>query len=662
MKDTTLISVVTPIYNGERFLMSAYECLCHQTYTNWEWVVVNDGSIDGTEALFKRLAFSDERIKYCSQRNSGSAKYPRDRAVYLAHGKLILPLDIDDTVSNNYLELMLRRMEETDADIVYPQMRFIDLKTRQTIQVLPVADFDTERVYQGRDLIARTLPEWEIGCNGGLYRKEMWGHSSYPEKKEPIWVYSDEIDERYYQLKARRVAFSKARYYYRYHEESITNSVTPKRFQLLCCNVQLMSFIEKEFGKDSEEYKRVNLKLFYSWRTMAAFYMQNYEKLTDGDDVIQEDLRKAFQRIDASRLPTNERIKFFNLTDSRALLMLFGIKYAPKWIFEKVIQRYMPLTYRRHYIRQRTEDQVRQQIAGSYMGAERKKTFQPYAVSMFCGNAPSGGLVDRLRGAVSLYETCKACKRDFRIYFTHPFLLSDYLEPNQYDWRIETDEVTFADSQALPVVVDTQTATQKERTWQKSQFVKALKQDRKLQLHFYSNALFCYDTDFSKLFNELFKPGKRLQSHLDNIFASIGTDYISVSARFCGLLGDFNEETYSEPLSAEEQQELLDATIKQLAVITHKYPDKKVIVCSDSTTFLEQAVEQCNVAAIPGNISHIGNDTVRNYEYYEKTFLDFFVIAHASQVFLLKSSVMHNSGFPYAAARVGKRPFHLIEF
>lgn len=662
MKDTTLVSVVTPVYNGAMFIVSAYECLCHQTYTEWEWVVVNDGSTDGTEAILKNLAKTDKRIRYSSQKNSGSAKRPRDRAVYESKGKLIVPLDVDDSISNNYLELMTNRMKETDADIVYPQMRFVELKSRQTTHVLPAADFDCERIYRGRDLVIETMPEWRIGCNGGLYKKEVWVNMSYPIKKDVVWVYSDEIDERHYLLKAERVAFAKAHYFYRHHEESITNSIKPNRFQLLSCDIQLLSLIEQEFGIYSEEYHRANLKLFYSWRSMAAFYLKNYEQLTDASDIVQAVLKRALERIDVTQLSTLERIKFFNLSSTNLLLGLFSLKYAPKWMLEKVMQRLTPSTYRWGVIRRRTEEQTRQQIADSYMGAERIQSYLPCAISMFCGNVSSGGLVDRLRGAVSLYLTCKQTGRDFRLFFTHPFNLTDYLVPNSYDWIIKADEVTFAESQSKPIIVDTQTNSRRERNWQRRQFKKALTKDEPLQLHFYSNAAFCYDDDFSALFKELFKPSRRLQAHLNEIKAHIGSSYITVSARFCGLLDDFNEETYSEPLPAEDRQALIERALFQLRMIANSHPQQSVIVCSDSSTFSKQAVEKCRVTTIPGNISHIGNDLPRDYEYYEKTFLDFFTIADAQEAYLLKADMMYNSGFPYAAARVGNTPYHVIEF
>ena len=53
---------------------------------------------------------------------------------------------------------------------------------------------------------------------------------------------------------------------------------------------------------------------------------------------------------------------------------------------------------------------------------------------------------------------------------------------------------------------------------------------------------------------------------------------------------------------------------------------------------------------------------MHNYEYYEKTFLDFYIIAGASEVYLLKGLHMMKSGFPYAAALVGQKTLHIIDF
>jgi hypothetical protein len=274
----------------------------------------------------------------------------------------------------------------------------------------------------------------------------------------------------------------------------------------------------------------------------------------------------------------------------------------------------------------------------------------------------SGGLVDRLRGAVSLFATCQQTGRDFRLFFTHPFPLTDYLQPNTYDWTIGVDEVTFAPNQSHVVIIDTQTDYRWERDWQQQQFVGELSAHSGQQLHFYSNAAFCYDLDFAALFEQLFRPTERLQASIDKTLKAIGNSYFTVSARFCNLLDDFNEETYSEPLSRDGRRQLVDMCLQQLERLHRLHQDQPIVVCSDSTTFADAAQKYDYVNVIPGTVSHIGNDRPRHYSYYEKIFVDFFVISMAQQVYLLKGPGMHNSGFPYAAARMGRKQFHIVDF
>ena len=662
MKDAPLISVVTPIYNGSHFVKSTYECLCRQSYPNWEWVVVDDGSTDGTKENMRQIAYTDHRIKYTRQANTGSAKQPRDRAVFQASGNLILPLDIDDLIADDYLLKQKKRMDETQAEIVYPQMIFINLGTGQQTNKLPVKDFDLKRVYLGRDLIKETIPEWRIGCNGGLYQRNVWVNMSWLEDHEPIWTYSDEVDERYYLLKAQRVAFSQAEYYYRNHENSITNKPSLKLFHILKNNCQLTEFIKQEFGKDSEEYRLAMIKAFNGWRNMMAYYLKHYEELTDADSQIMKDLTEAYSLIERSKLPLSYRLEFLNLPNVHLIMILMAMKYAPKWIGEKLQQHFFPEKYRFKVIRERSERQTQRQLQHSYANDERKQGIKPYAICMSCGNVANGGLVDRLRGAISLYEACLQNGRQFRLFFTHPFALTDYLLPNEYNWTIDANEVSFSLSQAQPVIIDTLTNSSRERQWQEKRFGEELNKNTQKQLHFYSNAHFCYDHDFGRLFHQLFKPSERLQESIDKQLKVIGNNYITVSARFCNMLNDFNEETLSEALPKNEQKKLIEACLKQLRHIHLQHADLPIVVCSDSITFTEHAQKEAYVKVIPGIVSYIGNDTPHYYQYYEKTFLDFFVISKAQQIYLLKTTGMHNSGFPYAASRVENKPYHIIEF
>ena len=101
--------------------------------------------------------------------------------------------------------------------------------------------------------------------------------------------------------------------------------------------------------------------------------------------------------------------------------------------------------------------------------------------------------------------------------------------------------------------------------------------------------------------------------------------------------------------------------MNQLKQLRQRHPECRLVVCSDSVTFLQRAREEQNAYVVPGHISHIGNDVPHDYAYYEKTFLDFFTIAHARHAYLLLAPGMHKSGFPYAAALSSGCPYDIIK-
>lgn len=149
---------------------------------------------------------------------------------------------------------------------MYPVMRFMGKDNRCTLE-LPVAGFDRTKVYRGRELVYKTIPDWRIGCNGGLYDKDILNNLSYPEKKVPVWMNSDEVDERLYLVRAKNVAFADTTYYHINHQESITQKLSSKLFHRLKTDRMLHGFIKNEFDMASSEYERMNRQMFYTWRS-----------------------------------------------------------------------------------------------------------------------------------------------------------------------------------------------------------------------------------------------------------------------------------------------------------------------------------------------------------------------------------------------------------
>lgn len=287
-------------------------------------------------------------------------------------------------------------------------------------------------------------------------------------------------------------------------------------------------------------------------------------------------------------------------------------------------------------------------------------------ISIHDGKYTTGGLTDRLRGIVSTYMVCKQLDVPFRIHFVSPFNLTDYLLPNEYDWRIASEDVVFDNEVAEHLVIDVLDDTRYQMMKVHELTRKRIEGMRKRQLHFYSNNHSCYAFgNYGELFNELFKPSQLLQDAIDEQKKHLGDDYISLSLRFQQLLGDFQDHPDSISLSSEEQEKLIQKCIDKVEAIHDAVAKgRKILIASDSIRFLERVKSLDYAYVIAGNVMHIDycDSSRENKDAYMKLFMDMFLIADASEIYLLKTGKMFASGFPYAASLLKKKPFKMIEF
>ena len=112
-----LISVVVPCYNQAQYLDECLQSVLNQTYQDWECIIVNDGSPDNTEEIAKSWAEKDTRFIYLPKENGGLSS-ARNAGIEIAKGEWILPLDADDKIGNQYLELAEKEFEN-DYTVIY---------------------------------------------------------------------------------------------------------------------------------------------------------------------------------------------------------------------------------------------------------------------------------------------------------------------------------------------------------------------------------------------------------------------------------------------------------------------------------------------------------------------------------------------------------------
>lgn len=120
-----LVSIITPLYNGERFVGQTIESVLVQTYPNWEMIIVNDGSEDNGAEIVRRYAEQDKRIKLLEQPNGGCAS-ARNHGLREAQGRYYCFLDSDDYWDPEFLSEQLLFMAEKKAAIVTCSVRRVD--------------------------------------------------------------------------------------------------------------------------------------------------------------------------------------------------------------------------------------------------------------------------------------------------------------------------------------------------------------------------------------------------------------------------------------------------------------------------------------------------------------------------------------------------------
>ena len=123
--ENKLVSIITPLYNSERFVGQTIESVLAQTYTEWEMIVVNDGSKDGGADIVRQYAEKDKRIKLFEQPNGGCAS-ARNHGLREARGRFYCFLDSDDYWDPTFLEEQLAFMAEKRAAIVTCSVRRVD--------------------------------------------------------------------------------------------------------------------------------------------------------------------------------------------------------------------------------------------------------------------------------------------------------------------------------------------------------------------------------------------------------------------------------------------------------------------------------------------------------------------------------------------------------
>ena len=220
-----MISIIVPVYNAEKYIRQSLDSIRNQTYTDFEVILVDDGSTDGSGIICDEYAKADNRFHVIHQENGG-VSVARQIGINSASGEYTIHIDPDDWVDETMLEELLRKAELAKADMVICDYWLENSSGTYYISQNPGEKPTAESVF--RKIL---LLQLHGGCWNKLLKRESYqGIGFYPSS---LSVMEDELfNLRLLSENIKVVYYPKAFYHYRTNNEnSLTHSLSSKNIK-----------------------------------------------------------------------------------------------------------------------------------------------------------------------------------------------------------------------------------------------------------------------------------------------------------------------------------------------------------------------------------------------------------------------------------------------
>lgn len=244
----SLVSIIVPIYNAEKYLDSCIQSVLRQTYTNWELILIDDGSTDKSGRIAEEYGFADERITVFHQKNLG-VSLARNQGIDEATGNYVVFLDADDELIEDCLAKTVNIAEETNADVVAGR----SCENREL--------FQDRIIWTGAEALENSLKDhlFTYSACAKLIRREFIGKTRFTPD-----IRINEDSYFVFQLLCKQNVFvltNDVIYFYRANSESSSRTVfSEKYFDILKVSDLKYKKIEEQFPQMHDLAKNMLLK------------------------------------------------------------------------------------------------------------------------------------------------------------------------------------------------------------------------------------------------------------------------------------------------------------------------------------------------------------------------------------------------------------------
>ncbi|MGN1194928.1 MAG: glycosyltransferase family 2 protein [Acutalibacteraceae bacterium] len=316
------VSVVIPVFNKERYLQNIFDCLLNQKLEDFECIIVDDGSTDGSGDLCDKLASSDNRFRVFHIPNSG-VSHARNLALSKAIGEYITFIDADDGIPENYLECLYKTITESKADMVICSVTKVwESGKQEKVELLP------NGVYEKKDLLSGFAEyQKKTGmygyCCGKIFSKKLVADNQFDES-----ICLAEDFDFYLNLYAEigSICFTdETTYLYRQESENSSFTVDDNAIDYraqLTINVHYKHYLEKE-NVYSGDNRSIVSQLLSNYVYFTLFYC-DIEKLNQ----IYSDLQTVYkeEQFELHGRNTFEKWILFLFRHNQSLLIKFSLK------------------------------------------------------------------------------------------------------------------------------------------------------------------------------------------------------------------------------------------------------------------------------------------------------------------------------------------------
>ena len=223
-----LVGIIVPIYNVENYLRMCLDSIEHQTYSNIEVLLINDGSPDSSGEICQEYVARDSRFRYFEKENGGLSD-ARNYGIERSNGKYLTFIDSDDWVEPTYIEDMYQAALKNDSEIVVSNYTQFDVKENHYL--VHVWDDYYEETYEGKELINKLplleRPDYAFTTSWGiLFSRSLFDNIQFPKGK---LIEDGRTNYKLFAKSSRSTYINKSLYIYRIGREgSIINTVTEK--------------------------------------------------------------------------------------------------------------------------------------------------------------------------------------------------------------------------------------------------------------------------------------------------------------------------------------------------------------------------------------------------------------------------------------------------